>query len=579
MLEPSTAETKYRWSNIYTAVSKMLQIVTPTQMEENQKQDLITLLVQLNERVLATSFEDSSYKDITVLIKQLKVILKMLSDARLEECHELLLPFLSKLQERLNYFAIEKMVVPHKIMKRKIAPYLRQQELLNLSYTCFFFSGDSDLKEHILRRTVQVANVGDHTFVLRNNQLYKFGRNGYGEGERQLGDTCESTPKHILISDDKRIRQIGVGEQHIIVLCQDGTLYSFGWNRYGQLGLENRANQSTPQPITLLEGNNAKQIFVTGAHTFVLCKDGALYGFGFNGAGQLGLGNYDHQLTPQRVTLPEGQVKRVFIGKSHTLILCKDGLLYSFGSNSYGELGLGNFVGQPTPQLVTLPDNKKAKQVFMGKENTFVLCEDDTLYGFGRNSVGQLGIGNVVNQFSPQLINLPEGKKAKRVHPKERRTIVLCEDGTFYGFGKNKYGQLGLGASVQNQTTPRQILLPEGIKAKKIIVGFQHNIILCESGELYSFGGNVGGELGLENHIDQFTPKQIALPDDKKARDVFVGTWTTFVLCEDSTLCGFGYNEYGQLGLGNTENQYTPQLISREDDTWSLKKIIGCTIL
>jgi alpha-tubulin suppressor-like RCC1 family protein len=98
------------------------------------------------------------------------------------------------------------------------------------------------------------------------------------------------------------------------------------------------------------------EISLDSFHSFILCEDGSLFGFGANSCGQLGLGHTNHQLTPQQLILPEEKKPiQISLGFSHSFILCEDSSLFCFGNNCYGQLGLGHTNQQLTPQCLILP--------------------------------------------------------------------------------------------------------------------------------------------------------------------------------------------------------------------------------
>jgi alpha-tubulin suppressor-like RCC1 family protein len=408
-------------------------------------------------------------------------------------------------------------VLPREIILDEIAPYLSCKTAVSLTLTCKFFAKNQDLKR-ILATKISISAGQHFTIFLHKGSLYQI---GYRKDHINGSNPQEQLPilevRTIALPNGKEAKHVATSGYHTFIQCEDGSLYTFGRNCRGQLGLGYNYfglnYQSTPKLLTLPNGKRAKQVVASNRNSFILCEDGSLYGFGSNTCGQLGLGHTRDQFTPKLLILPDSKkAKQVAISSAfHTFILCEDGSLYSFGSNLYGQLGLGDRNDRYTPQLLILPDSKEAKQVVTGQNRTFILCEDGSLYGFGCNLYGQLGLGDTNHRSTPQLITLPDGKKAEQMVTGNYYNIVLCEDGSLYSFGFNLYGQLGLG-DTNHRYTPQLITLPDGKKAKQAISGSYHIFLLTEDGLLYGWGDKylLGDGIGLEHKVVKracyFTP-------------------------------------------------------------------------
>ncbi len=408
--------------------------------------------------------------------------------------------------------AIEATPIPADILLYNVASYMTLGSLQNLACTSRFFNHDENIKNEIAKkwRKTIIAAGGSHTLVLQN-----------------------------------------------------GLLSSCGSNDYGQLGLGHSTNQITLQFISFFQDKQPILMVVGDNHSLVLCEDGLLYAFGRNNKGQLGLGHFDDQHTPQCISFfQDKQPILMAVGDNHSLVLCEDGLLYAFGENDRGQLGLGHFDDQNTPQFISFFQDKKPILMAVGCWHSLVICEDGSLYGFGYNHQGQLGLGHVDDQHTPQFISFFQDKKPILIAASGRHNLVLCEDGSLYAFGDNSYGQLGLG-HFYFQNTPQFISFFQDKKPILIAAGYWHSLVLCEDGSLYAFGFNSYGQLGLGHNYSRNTPQCISFFQDKKPILMAVGICYSLVLCENGSLYAFGDNDRGQLGLvGCKINQHTPQLIS-----------------
>src|SRR5690554_1723232 len=160
----------------------------------------------------------------------------------------------------------------------------------------------------------------------------------------------------------------------------------------------------------------------------------------------------------------------------HSVFILSDGTVMSVGYNLDGQLGLGNISQQTTPQ--TVPNLTNVKQVACGGSYTVFLFENGTVMSVGNNGAGQLGLGNTISQTTPQTV--PNLTNVKQVACGERHTIFLLEDGTVMSVGHNTNGQLGLGDFSTRKTTPQTV--PNLNNVKQVACGSSHTIFLLEDG-------------------------------------------------------------------------------------------------
>ena len=178
-------------------------------------------------------------------------------------------------------------------------------------------------------------------------------------------------------------------------LKSDGTLWSWGKNNKGQLGLGHTDKKYIPSKIGTAADTNWVEVFVSGYHTIARRSDNTLWGWGNNAAGQLGLGDQNNRTIPNKVGGDKDWAKAV-VGKYHTVALKTDGSLWAWGKNAQGQLGIGS--GQGKEGNVSVPTqvgtDKDWVEIFIGTDHTIALKEDGTLWSWGKNSYGQLGLGD-----------------------------------------------------------------------------------------------------------------------------------------------------------------------------------------
>jgi len=343
---------------------------------------------------------------------------------------------------------------------------------------------------------------------------------------------------------------ISAGLHHTLI-TKKGRVYSFGYDNNGQLGFGDYKYKDKNIP-TLIPGlNNIIQAIAGSWHSLALTKNGLVYSFGRNQSGQLGLGDTNDRNFPILI-LGLKNIKQIATGSSHTLAVTKDGQVYAFGSNYYGELGLGHNNQRNTPTLI--PGLNNIKQVTAGSQDSLALTEDGQIYSFGYNNYGQLGLGDINNRNVPNLI--PGLNNIIQVSAGYVHTLALTKDGQVYSFGHNIVGQLGLG---DNNDRNVPILIPGLNNVIQVSAGYQNSLALTEEGKVYSFGSILLRQLGLGDNNYRNIPRLI--PGLNNIIQIATGGGSAFVISDEGKIYAFGNNHNGQLGVGDNKDRNIPTRI------------------
>ncbi|KAF3857185.1 hypothetical protein F7725_009044 [Dissostichus mawsoni] len=194
----------------------------------------------------------------------------------------------------------------------------------------------------------------------------------YGSGPHLGNGNTNQALSPLLVTanpQNKKVREVACGSHHSMALTQDGEVFAWGYNNCGQIGSGSTANQPYPRKVTgCLQGKIAIGISCGQTSSMALIDNGEVYGWGYNGNGQLGIGNNGNQLTPCRLSGLQGLcMQQIVSGYSHCLALTDEGLLYAWGANTYGQLGTGNKSNHLSPVQI-LADKERscqwAKEVF-----------------------------------------------------------------------------------------------------------------------------------------------------------------------------------------------------------------------
>ncbi|XP_046765104.1 RCC1 and BTB domain-containing protein 1 isoform X3 [Gallus gallus] len=200
------------------------------------------------------------------------------------------------------------------------------------------------------------TSANEAIYTTHNDEVFVFGLNcsnclGTGDSQSTI------VPKKLEALCGKKISSLSYGSgPHVLLCTEDGEVYAWGHNGYSQLG--NGATNQGVTPVQVCTNLLLKKVIEVACgshHSMALSFDGDVYGWGYNGNGQLGLGNNGNQLTPCRVAALHGVcILQIACGYAHTLALTDEGLLYAWGANTYGQLGTGNKSNQLSPLQIMM---------------------------------------------------------------------------------------------------------------------------------------------------------------------------------------------------------------------------------
>lgn len=259
--------------------------------------------------------------------------------------------------------------------------------------------------------------------------------------------------------------------------------------------------------------------------------------------------------------------KVVEVGKNHFVVLKTDGSVWSWGDNTYGQMGANSSVPTAVSAPTSVKDEygnrlSKITAIAAGGDHTVALDKDGAVWTWGRNADGQLAQPSIspYRNENPKKVEGPlQNIKIKAIAAGDYHTLAVTEDGEVWAWGSNTYGQLGVGTGItgtEDSSIPVKVSNVSGVVA--VAAGVDHSIALKQDGTVWSWGRNTKGQLGNgETTSINITPRVV--PGLTNIMEIAAGDYHTLALKQDqSTIWAWGSNFYGQLGDGGREDKLKP---------------------
>ena len=296
-------------------------------------------------------------------------------------------------------------------------------------------------------KVAQISAGSLHTCaVLKNGNAVCWGvgasgRLGYGNTD------SISAPTGAIPLMGGLVRQISAGGSHTCAVLVDGTLRCWGGNANGRLGNGNTSNVYRPATINLGNGVTAVSVSTGLNHTCAVLSDGSLKCWGANGNGGLGDGNVGgNQLRPVKVALNEGdRAEQVDSGSLHSCATLVDNTVKCWGYNGWGQLGIGNKMNKSVPVAVDLGNSQRVVQMDTGQDHTCAVLNDHSLQCWGGNAKGEVGGGPTAHHTRPATVDLGTNVEAQYVALGKKHSCAILTDHTVKCWGEHLNGSLGAG--------------------------------------------------------------------------------------------------------------------------------------
>lgn len=318
----------------------------------------------------------------------------------------------------------------------------------------------------------------------------------------------------------------------------DSSLWAWGQNAYGELGVGNTTEQHSPVKVL----DNVTTITTNEFSTFAVKKDNSLWAWGYNDDGQLGTGDTVSRNSPVKIM---DSVSTIVADDYSAFAVKRDGTLWAWGRNASGQLGTGDTTSRHNP--VKVMDN--VATITTDNSSTFAVKKDGTLWAWGKN-YGQLGTGDNADYHNP--IKIMDNVATITINDSPGSSqYALKMDGSLWAWGMNYRGRLGTGDDVDHHI-PTKIM--DNVDAITIVKGYYSSYAVKKDGSLWTWGENTQGQLGTGDATDRHSPVKVM--DNVTA--VAANDSLAYAVKKNGTLWAWGWNYYGQLGTGDTSEQSSP---------------------
>jgi hypothetical protein len=332
-----------------------------------------------------------------------------------------------------------------------------------------------------------------------------------------------------LLNNFNDVTVISGGYSHVLAIKKDGTIWGWGENTFGQAASIMENEIGIPTQVKNISG--PVDIGAGYSHSIALMSDGTVFTWGANDHGQLGNATTVSSRSPVNV-VNLNSVVAIAVGQDTNLALKKDGTVWGWGEGGNGQLGTaapGNINSKP----VQINGLSSIIAIAIGNVTSLALKSDGTVWAWGLNNRGQLGDGTTKSSTIPLSVSGLTGIKAIAVGL--YFCLALKNDGTVWGWGDDAYAELGNGI-ISNSPVFNPVQVSGLTSVSQICAGFAHGLAIKNDGSLWAWGYNDNGQLGVGNNNTSSIP--IKVSGVSKVAGVTAGQRTNGALDYTLALCG-----------------------------------------
>ena len=397
----------------------------------------------------------------------------------------------------------------------------------------------------------EIEGIDNSQVTNAQNFIPNYKITGNKIGRVNLVATSEGYSKNIWINvvnseDDKVSAKVVNGKGFTVALRSDGSVWSYGNNTKGQLGLGDTNLRNKPEKIQVAE--EIIDISSGENHTLLLGKSGKVYSFGINANGQLGTGNTTVYKAPTELKLEN--IEKVVASSNTSFAINKEGQVYAWGEG-YTKI----------PTLLTI------KQNVIDISKSYYLSDDGIVRRIKDNAEIKLSLNEYAQSEEPVCVE----EKVMQMSEGQDHLLLLGESGKIYSYGINTYGQLG-----DKTTLSRENLITTVVRVEngnilenisEISAGDKYSVVVTQDGKVYTFGINGEEQLGISNNLENGGMLEsgyaILKEDISNLERVSAGYIHTSVYKEDGNIYAWGQGIEGELGNGANSNYWEAQRVGK----------------
>ena len=359
-----------------------------------------------------------------------------------------------------------------------------------------------------------VASAANTAAVDDEGNLYTAGDNLRGQLARTLDFYVDEDSVLTKVSTSAKTIDVALGVDHIVVLDENGEVWTAGCNQYGALGIDENAGKywygtqiETLRKVTVGDGSVKIRAVAAGQyHTILIDENGGVWTAGYNSDGQLGRSENVNSGTPNTVFKKAEGLDNVKIigasgGTAHTVLLDESGNVWTAGNNLHGQLGrqTAKNMDSKFEKVADGISGVKITAIAAGSRYTVLLDESGNVWTAGSNGYGELG--RETNGMSSSVFGKADlqGATAAKFIAAGGTTIVIDTDGNVRTSGINGHGQLGRDTGSESSDS-KLLAVTDGIDGAEIIAaatgaGAYHSVLLDKNGVIRTCGSNQCGQL------------------------------------------------------------------------------------
>lgn len=363
---------------------------------------------------------------------------------------------------------------------------------------------------------MQIKSGRYHTLLVNDLGVYSCGSSlcgvlGHGSETKQ----CVAF-RQISFPCPAQVIQVSASYNHAAFVTQSGEVFTCGDNSSFCCGPRDVGRSIfRPKVVEALKGIPCKQVATGLSFTMFLTRHGHVYTCGINNHGQLGHGDTQDRPSPRKLELLQcvASIVHIAAGPSYSLAITDDGTLFSFGSGTNFCLGHGELHDELQPRAVQSFKRKDIHivRVSAGDEHVVALDSNGFVHTWGKGYCGALGHGDEFDKTTPQLLDSLKSRLAVQVCASKRKTFVLVDDGSVYGFGWTGFGSLGfpdMGVS-DKVLRPRVLDSLRQHHILQVSSGLYHTVVITSQGRALGFGDNERAQLGHDTIRGCLEPTEI----------------------------------------------------------------------